>query len=392
MLPAVSSAALPTTRLSRLSRTGALLALLGLAVAIAALIAVASGTAPSAGAPSANRGDVSVYARVVDAMRHGQGYYAAAHAELLAGGYGTRSVFNWRLPALPWLVSLAPSTMLASIVLVIAAAVGVLLAFHWIEGAAGRFTALLAAAFAIVSLAFVAAPNAALFADIVAGTLVFLSVAAYGARLPWLGFAAAVLALFCRELVAPYALISALFAVSERRRAEVAAWVAAFIAFATYFAWHYTAVHAAIGPADPAYPDGWLRFGGLAFVLATAGFNGLLSLAPLWLSAIILPCALLGLVAWPGSGGRRAALAVTAYVVLFLFVGKPFDAYWGALYTPLLMLGLAFALTALRDLIAAARSPRLAYSHHRHPGEDRGPDSKGAELARSAVGFRRSPE
>lgn len=354
------SLALPATRLSHLSRPGALAALLVLVAAIALLVAIAAGAAPPPAAAPATRGDVSVYARIVDAMRHGQGYYDAAHAELLKGNYGTRSVFNWRLPALPWLVSFAPSMVVAQIVLVVAAMAGVVLAFRSIESVSGRLTAILAASFAIVSLAFVALPNAALFADIVAGPLIFLSVAAYGARLPVLGFAAALLALFCRELVAPYALVSALFALRERRRAETIAWLVAFIAFVAYFAWHAARVHAEIGPADPAYPDGWLQFGGLAFVLGTAGFDGLLTLAPPWLSAIVLPCGLLGLLAWPGPQGLRAAITVAAYLGLFLFVGKPFDTYWGALYTPLLMLGLAFAPAALRDLVAAARSPRLA--------------------------------
>jgi hypothetical protein len=37
-------------------------------------------------------------------------------------------------------------------------------------------------------------------------------------------------------------------------------------------------------------------------------------------------------------------------------VGKPFNNYWGAMYTPLLMLGLPWAMVALRDLLTGRES------------------------------------
>ncbi|HVZ14946.1 MAG TPA: hypothetical protein VG894_10850, partial [Bauldia sp.] len=277
---------MPTTRLRGISRAGALLLLAAALAAIVILVAVTGHTVAPPGAAQTGRSDLLMYAHIVDLMRGGQGYYDAAHAELLRDGYGTRSVFNWRLPALPWLVSLVPLTAIANALLDMAAAVGMALTFRTLEVSAGRLTALLAVACVVVSVVFVAAPNAVLFADITAGTLIFLSASAYGARLPWLGFAAALLALFCRELAAPYAVICAFFAWHERRRWELAGWAAGFLAFAGYFAWHYAAVQAQLGPADGAYPYGWLQFGGLPFVLRTAAFNGLLAFAPEWVSAI----------------------------------------------------------------------------------------------------------
>jgi len=351
---------LPPTRLEGISRTAALLLMLVALVAIVTLLVAAAHQVPVPKATTTGRSDLVMYGHIVDAMRAGKGYYPAAHAELLKGSYGTRSVFNWRLPALPWLVSLVPFTSIANALLDVAAAAGLALTFRTLEVSEGRATATLAVAFAVISIVFVAAPNAVLFADITAGALIFLSAAAYGSRLPWLGFAAALLALFCRELTAPYVVVCAFLAWHERRRWEIAAWIVGLVAFAAYFAWHYAEVQAQLGPADGAYPSGWLQFGGLTFVLSTAAFNGLLALAPHWPSAIVLPLAVVGLIAWPGIEGRRVAATVAAYLVLFLFVGKPFNDYWGALYTPLLMLGLAFAPAAFRDLIAAFRAPRLA--------------------------------
>ena len=78
--------------------------------------------------------------------------------------------------------------------------------------------------------------------------------------------------------------------------------------------------------------------------------------APLWATAILMPLCLLGLAAWQGAGARRVALTVAAYLVAFAVVGKPFNTYWGALYTPLMMIGLAFVPAALRDLFAALRA------------------------------------
>jgi hypothetical protein len=114
-----------------------------------------------------------------------------------------------------------------------------------------------------------------------------------------------------------------------------------------------------IGPADRAYPEGWLQFGGLGFDLGTATFNGLFLLLPVWVTALYLPLALLGLCGWSAKGAARMAAAVLGLLVLFACFGKPDNLYWGSMYTPLLALGLPWALPALRDLWAAA-TPRQA--------------------------------
>ena len=100
---------------------------------------------------------------------------------------------------------------------------------------------------------------------------------------------------------------------------------------------------------------GWLSFGGLNFILATANFNGLMLAKPYWVTALLLPVGAFGLIAWRSPGAARAALTVGAYLCLFAIVGQPFDEYWGALYTPLMMIGLAFVPAGLRDLIAGLR-------------------------------------
>jgi len=44
------------------------------------------------------------------------------------------------------------------------------------------------------------------------------------------------------------------------------------------------------------------------------------------------------------------ALTLMSYLLLFAFVGKSYNEYWGAIYTPLMSVGLVFVPTALRDL------------------------------------------
>ena len=336
-----------------MSRLAALVVAAAALLAALALVLVANRYSMPAGAASAGQSDLTMYALIADRMRQGQSYYAAAHEALLQGAYGTRSVFNWRLPTLATLESLLPSEVWAAWLLRLAALGAGLLALLMVYRSAGRTAAALLIPALTLNLISSALPGAAIFADTVAGVLILISASAYGLKRPALGFAAALLALTVRELAAPYVVICILFAWRERRPAELWAWLAGLAAFGAYFAWHYSMVEAQLGPGDVAYPEGWLQFGGPGFMLTTARFNGMLLAAPLWVTAILLPFCLLGRAGWRGSCGARIGLTVAAYVALFTLAGKPFDYYWGALYTPLMMVGLPFLPAAVRDLAAS---------------------------------------
>lgn len=335
-------------------------AVLALVVAtMALLLVVVLSRAPVVVAEGAvASGDVVSYGRIIERMRGGEGYYPAAHEVLVADGYGTRSVFNWRTPAWPVILAALPPGG-GQVVLGALALGGLLLVFRMLR-AAGPAVAAVSVLAVALSLGAVLAPEAVVFSEVAAGVLILVSVAAYGNGWRWLGLAAAVAALFLRELAAPYVLVCLLLAIRGRHWREVAAWCIGLVAYALYFGRHWFEVLGQLGPMDRAYGEGWVSFGGLDFVLATVGFNGLWALGPDWLPAVLLPLGVLGLWAWPQG---RGLAAVGVYVATFLVVGKPFNVYWGAVYTPVLMLGLGWVWPAVLGVKGADRtgtpSPQL---------------------------------
>src|SRR5665213_3354268 len=95
---------MPVTRFRRYGRGPALVVVLVtvLAMGVLASMAVAYHGPIDAIVSTPGSGDLATYSQIIDRMRGGEPYYAAAHTELVAGHYGTHSVFNWRLPALSW--------------------------------------------------------------------------------------------------------------------------------------------------------------------------------------------------------------------------------------------------------------------------------------------------
>lgn len=295
--------------------------------------------------------DLDIYQRVVEALRGGQGYYPALHDALLAGGYGTLSPLNWRPPLFLTFLSLFPTLEAAQVFLALVTLVAWLMGVALAYRRGGVALAIWAAIAFALSLISIIAYRAELSFELCAGTLILISVAAYGLGWRWAGVAVGVLALFVRELAVLYVLVCLIMSLRERRWAEAIAWVIALAAYAGFYAWHWAQLSALIGPADHAAATDWLQFGGLTFVLRTAAFNGVLLALPYGFAAVALVLGLLGLKDLP-----RSALTVVLYLLLFLVYGRPQNEYWGAVYAPLITLGLVLVPGVISGLVARARA------------------------------------
>lgn len=301
-----------------------------------------------------NTGDLALYSTIIDAVRGGDSYYPAAVREARNHDYPLRPAVTVRLPTYTWLMTVLPGETACRLALAVLAA-ATLGAWAWRLRQQGHSPArciltLMALATGVMP-AFT--PPAYLLHEVWAGLLIALSLAL---RRPnaWLssvmiGIAAALI----RELAVPYLLAMAVLALKERRFREAAAWFAGIAIFALALAAHAAALSHYVTAADQASP-GWLQIGGWSFVLRTAGWNVLLLASPDWVAAILVPLALLGLIAAPID--QRLLLIVFGYTGAFLFVGRDNNAYWGLIIAPLLPLGLVTAPQALRQCIGEIRA------------------------------------
>ncbi len=303
-----------------------------------------------ADAPSRGPSDVELYRAEVDRIHSGEGYYDAAAKELAARGYPTRSVFNWRTPLPVWLLGELPDPLIGRTFLSLLALVAITLASHFIANDQGLRRGIFCGLWLVGALLPCFLGDLYVMHELWAGTLILISVLAYGRdRWVWgaaLGFAA----LTFRELAAPYCGLCLAMAVADRRRKEVGFWGVAGVVYAVGYAVHISQVLPRIAPDAHSHTDGWLCLGGAAFVISLAQMNAFLLLLPQWITALCLAAALVGFAGWTAPWGRRVVLAASLYLALFAAVGQPFNQYWGAMITPLLCLGIAQAPTALTTL------------------------------------------
>ena len=336
--------------------------LAALLLAITAALIVAGACAELAGRPPApslgSGGDAELYRRTIQDVSRGQPYYAAAAHQLRQGGFPLRPFMTVRPPLLAVALAKLPGETARGAALALLAAA---CAFAWawrLRGMAAaqprRHGVALVLLLSGVSTAF--APSAYLFHESWASLLIALSLALYRPQRWGLSLALGLAAALVRELAAAYLLAMAVLALLEGRRGQAAAWVAALAVFAASLALHAAAVAAVTSPADLRSP-GWLGLGGWPFVLQAIRWNVILLAAPLGLTAVAFPPALLGLLCWSGDLGRRIAVVVLGYASAFCIVGRPDNAYWGLMIAPLWPLGLITLDKAIATLLARLRSP-----------------------------------
>ena len=290
---------------------------------------------------AAGGSDLQLFMRTVDVLRDGKPYYEATGQELRASGYPTRSVFNWRQPAVYLLLSRVPM-LFAQLCLV--ALVAKLL---WdLDKILPR--EIYAMAPMVNTAIGLLVPVAVYFTEAWAGACIGLSLLAYARNRERSGAVWGVLALFVRELAAPYCLLAGCLALWGRRWSEVRVWAIGAACYAVYYGAHLLQVLHHIRPDDGAHLTSWIAFGGLPFMVETLKTNGLLLFAPPFVVAV-LAVALVG-AWWNARLPIHARATLVMYGGLFLVVGLPFNGYWGFLIAPAVSVWLAFAWGGLQAL------------------------------------------
>jgi len=295
--------------------------------------------------------DIDLYRAVVARVHAGQAYHDANFAERIARGYPTRSVFNCRMPLPFWLLAQLPDPAWGKWLIVLLALVSAGVLFRAILGDDAGHPGRAFGCLLLVSgpLMLCGLGEIYLMPVLWSGVLIALSLGLYGLDRPYAAAAAGVAALLVRELALPYCLLAAVLAWRERRPRELILWTVGLAAWLAFFAWHYQEVLRRIPPDATAHAEGWVRFGGAAFVLSTVRMNAFLLVSPPWVAAIYLAVAMFGLAGWSSRLGTRVGLTVSLYVAGFAVVGLPVNAYWGLMIAPLVALGAARSVVAIRE-------------------------------------------
>ena len=300
--------------------------------------------------------DVMLYHRVVERLRAGENYYAAASEAMRASKFPMRPFVTMRLPTLGWMLAALPEGL--TLPLMAALLGGVMAAWSARLTPAARSKE---AGFGITLCVMAAglvgfSPALTMFHEGWAGLLVALSIALYRPDRWWPSVLAALAAVMIRELALPLVLMMGALAVLGQRWRECAAWAAVAVAFMAALAAHAAHVWAVTSAADLPSP-GWAAGGGWAFVLSSVHKSTLLGMFPQMVTAILLPLSLLGWSAWRHPAGLRAFLFLSGFAVMMMIVGRPDNFYWAVMITPMLFMGALFAPLALRDLISDIRTP-----------------------------------
>ncbi len=341
---------------ARLPRLAAL-AFIALFLAVSVWLLAAPGR-PAAVAKGGQYTDMRLYRDVVAEMARGTPYHRASAQLQRAHGYPLRPFVTMRPPTLYAAAARAgwPVLQFAALLLVLA---NVLAWSKALPAAFSRAERIGAAAGVALGGAAVIAPLLLGFTEFWAGLLMSLALALRMARPERWGWSVALvgLALLVRELALPFVLLSAAFALGERRWRELAAWGAVLAAFALFMGWHAQMVMAEVLPGDIASP-GWSGGQGLRGVLAALANTSLWQNTP---QPLALVCCLLPALGWGALSGRGAAFALLllgGYALMLALFARADNVYWGFLLLPLWFAGYALIPRGIAQLWRVVSSPR----------------------------------
>ncbi len=344
-----------TTRYATLSPLGAVL-VLAMTIGSVDWCLIQGGGLASLNLRSLRSGlsDSILYKRVSARVRAGEGYYHAASTELKTQGYHRSSLFHWRMPVYAWFLGGLPSRPWAQAILGLGLLLGLTMASRLVSRDAGApLGAFTATALVLACGGWLLHPEPVYFMEIWSGVALLIAACfqAQGRRMG--ATVAGAIALGLRELALPFCALSCVVAWRQKREREALTWCAIIAGFLLTLWLHNREVRLYNDSVSVVSNLGWFAFGGTKFLLSCCRMTYVLMALPPWCTAIYLPLALLGLYGWASRAALPFQRAVAGYLLLFAFVGKPFDFYWGWMFTPWLAIGAAWAPVALRDLVVA---------------------------------------
>jgi len=350
------------TRFAGLSRVPARIALALFALLLVACLAALSAPdtqAESAGTDTAAAAqtELMLYQTVVASVRSGAPYYLAAAEAQRAAHHPFTPIFAMRLPTLAVLQAALPPLLVTVMLLVLC----ILTILAWVLRVRPAMTGLVplgvAGAMLIVGLYGNLDPALVVIHEIWAGPLIAVSLAR---RRPgqWIpAVALGLSAMLIRETALVYVVIMAVFAWREGQRREMLGWLAAILVFALVVAAHLHAVALVTGPLDRV-AQGWSDAEGPGGYLRLAATASGLALLPQWLAALLVGTALFGWLAWRNAIAPRVLALFVAYAAIIAVSAAATAVFAIFLTLPVLLVGLVFAVDALRDLAVAAADTR----------------------------------
>lgn len=295
--------------------------------------------------------DADLYANVATHVRHGENYYDAVVREHRKHGFPLHPFVTVREPTLAWITAavggLTGIRVLLAPFLIGVVVLGVqrldrlgIARWQWFVGAP-----LWAAGFALLMITNLPAQH-----ETWAATLIALSLLVYR-RDRLAASAALVLAsVLIRELALLTPAVLGLMALLGRRRREFAVWTGVGLIGAAALAMHAIAVSHHVLATDR-HSQGWTRFGGWPFSLSTIESTSLLMLVQP-IAPLVVPLALLGWFSIRTPWANQILALSASYLVVFAFIGRPENWYWGFLISAMVLPGICFAGPAVAMLVA----------------------------------------
>ncbi|WP_313405133.1 hypothetical protein [Aeromicrobium sp.] len=303
--------------------------------------------------------DLRLYQSIAARVEGGEPYYRAAVAEQLAQGYPVDPSVTVRLPTTT-LVNTVMGERGAQLLMLALGVVAAWCALVRFEHAARSRAEWAGAMLLLVgAIAVPLAPGGTLFSESWASLLLLLAALVGPRRHPWVTLGLVVAAVLFREMALIFIGPTVIMLwVGGHRRAALA-----WLGFAMAFVGGYFLVHeglvqeaVALSQADSVREsEGWVRFGGWPLVVDYVRRITLLNLLPYWVAAVLVPMAALGLVLRRSPTTTAMAVGASGFMVAFMVIGRTNTAYWGLLYAPLVLAGLAFAPRALVTLADSVR-------------------------------------